>query len=189
MAIGPTDDPERDRLLQFITDTNETFAEGKRGTFWPRNHHRLRRIDGKASRLLDPPEYEDYLLDIMRVTGEVREVSETDLPLLIAAWRRLLPHLDTGPAQSARRHTLLYLFGFDDKGTLADGELTSPRELKQRMKLIGQVNAYTTQPAQRAKKARFAAFASQAPRILQTLRHLGYRHDRRYDDETYDVAS
>ncbi|MGO7338479.1 hypothetical protein AB9E32_34950, partial [Rhizobium leguminosarum] len=48
---------------------------------------------------------------------------------------------------------------------------------------------YTTMPAQRDKNAKFVPFSDEAVRILEFFRHLGYRHDRRYGEDLYDVTN
>lgn len=189
MTKEQTDDTGRDLLRQFISDENKSFAQQTQGKFWPDNHHRLRPLEGEASRLLTSGEYQDYLFHMMRVTGGVPSIGEKDLPPLIAAWRRLLPFLDAGYPQMTSRHKMLFVFGFDDSGALADGGLTSVKELKARVKLISQVSAYQSMRGQRDKKARFTTFTADAPRILQTLRHLGYNHDRSYGDAIYDYTN
>ena len=121
--------------------------------------------------------------------GLCRPVSDKDITLLVDAYRRLLPFLDLGGIQMGRRHEMLFLFGFDEAGPLRGDEAVSAKALKARHKLIHQVGKYTSQPAQRDKKAKFVPFADQAPRILETFRHLGYRHDRRYADDSYDFTN
>lgn len=178
-------------LRTFIADENEAFPERRQGKFWPQNHYRISPLSTKADRLLDPNERTDFYFHFMRVTGDVPPVSDKEMPLLLDAYKRLLPFLDLGGViQMARRHIVLFVFGFDDMGVLPSGETTSAKALKTRLKLTAQVNNYATQPAQREKKAKFAVFADQAARILETLRHLGYRHDRPYGEEDlYDVTS
>lgn len=181
--------PDSDLLRQFTADETESFAQKRQGKFWPRNHHRLRPLSSRAGALLGPAEYEDFLFHLMRVTGSAPSVAEKHIPALLDAYRRLIPHLDIGGViQMARRHEMLFLFGFDDSGSLADGTLASTRDLKARLKLLAQIGAYTSQPAQRDKAAKFLPFAGDAGRILQTLRHLGYHHDRRYGEDLYDIT-
>nr|WP_233141326.1 hypothetical protein [Haematobacter missouriensis] len=181
--------PDSDLLRQFIADETESFAQKRQGKFWPRNHHRLRPLSSRAAALLGPAEYEDFLFHLMRVTGGAPAVAQKHIPVLLDAYRRLIPHLDIGDViQMARRHEMLFLFRFDDSGSLADGTLASTRDLKARLKLLAQIGAYTSQPAQRDKAAKFLPFAGDAGRILQTLRHLGYHHDRRYGEDLYDIT-
>jgi hypothetical protein len=177
-------------LRNFIVDENEAFPERRQGKFWPRNHHRIGPLATKAAGLLDPSERTDFYFHFIRVSGGVPSVGDKEIPLLLNAYRRLLPFLDLGGIiQMGRRHTLLFVFGFDDTGVLPSGETTSAKALKARVKLIMQVDNYTTQPAQREKKAKFIPFVDEAVRVLETLRHLGYRHDRRYGEDLYDVTN
>ncbi|MBP1881705.1 hypothetical protein A6R70_24585 [Agrobacterium rubi] len=177
-------------LRAFLADENDAFPERRQGKFWPRNHHRLSPLVAKVEDLLDQSEREDFYFHLMRVTGGVPQVSEKEMPLLINAYRRLLPFLDDGGIiQMGRRHEMLYTFGFDETGVLDSGETNSAKALKTRRKLISQVGSYTSQPAQRDKKSKFASFADDAVRIQETFRHLGYRHDRRYGEDMYDVTN
>ncbi|MBB2753978.1 UNVERIFIED_ORG: hypothetical protein GGI57_004710 [Rhizobium aethiopicum] len=177
-------------LRTFIADENQAFADRRQGKFWPANHHRIGPLATKASGLLDRDEQVDFYFHFMRVAGGAPLVGEKEMPLLLEAYRRMLPFLDLGGVISMpRRHKLLFVFGFDDAGILPSGETISAKALKARLKLITQVGAYTTMPAQRDKKAKFLPFADEAVRILETLRHLGYRHDRRYGEDLYDVTN
>ncbi|MFC2253932.1 hypothetical protein ACETRX_30160 [Labrys portucalensis] len=177
-------------LRNFLDDENQAFSERRQGQFWPSNHYQISPLATKVSGLLDPSERTDFYFHFMRVTGSVPSVDDKEMPLLLDAYKRILPFLDLGGIiQMSRRHTLLFVFGFDDTGVLPSGEAISAKALKARLKLIAQVDNYTTQPAQREKKARFVPFADQAGRILETFRHLGYRHDRRYGEDLYDVTN
>jgi hypothetical protein len=177
-------DTHSDLLRTFIANENEAFRERFQGKFWPLNHHRITPLATKADGLLDPHERVNFYFHFMRVTGDVPRVGDKEMPLLLDAYTRLLPFLDLGGIiQMARRHVFLFVFGFDEIGVLPSGKTTSAKALKSRLKLVVQVGNYISQPTQREKKAKFATFADEAVRILETLRHLGYRHDRRYDDE------
>ncbi|MCL4065849.1 hypothetical protein M3484_04630 [Pseudomonas sp. GX19020] len=96
---------DSDLLRQFLADETESFAQKRQGKFWPRNHHRLRPLLPKAAALLDPAEYEDLRFHLLRVTGGAPAVAQKDISSLLTAYRRLIPHLDTGGIiQMARRH-------------------------------------------------------------------------------------
>jgi len=177
-------------LRTFITDENEAFANRRQGKFWPANHYRIGPLVTKAAGLLNPNEQIDFYFHFMRVAGGAPSVGDKEMPLLLDAYRRMLPFLDLGGViQMSQRHKLLFVFGFDDTGVLPSGETISAKALKARFKLITQVGNYTTMPAQRDKKAKFVLFADEAVRILETFRHLGYRHDRRYGEDLYDVTN
>jgi hypothetical protein len=176
-------------LRAFISDEDAAFADKRQGKFWPTNHQRIGPLATKVSGLLKNDEKTSFYFHFMRVAGGPPAVSDKEMPLLLDAYRRLLPYLDLkGIIQMSRRHQLLFVFGFDDTGVLPTGETRSAADLKSRLKLIGQIAAYTTMPAQREKKAKFVPFSGEAGRILETLRHLGYRHDRRYGEDLYDVT-
>ncbi|MFS8147335.1 hypothetical protein [Rhizobium sp. BR 249] len=181
--------PDANLLRTFIADENQAFAERRQGKFWPANHHRIGPLAAKVSGLLDPNEQIDFYFHFMRVAAAVPSVGDKEMPLLLEAYGRMLPFLDLGGIiQMSRRHKLLFVFGFDDTGALPSGETVSAKALKARLKLITQVGAYTTMPAQREKKAKFAPFTDEAVRILEVFRHLGYRHDRRYGEDLYSVT-
>lgn len=177
-------------LRSFIADETVALAEERQGRFWPSNHHRITPLITKAAGLLAPGERTDFYLHLMRTSGSIPAVGDREMPLLIAAYRRMLPFLDLrGVIQMSRRHNVLYVFGFDDGGTLPSGATATAAELKRHLRLLAQISNYTSMPAQRDRKDKFAAFAGEAPRLLETLRHLRYRHDRRYDDDLYDVTT
>ena len=124
-------------LREFVTDEAASLAQKRQGKFWPQNHHRLRPLLPKVAKLLEPSDYEDFLFHLMRVTGGVPAIVQKDVPILLSAYRRLIPYLDLGGiVQMARRHEMLFLFGFDDNGALPDGMLTSAQDLKARLRLL-----------------------------------------------------
>ncbi|MGO7445923.1 hypothetical protein ACC668_14590 [Rhizobium ruizarguesonis] len=183
-------DTDAKLLRTFIADENEAFADRRQGKFWPANHYRIRPLATKVSGLLDPNEQIDFYFHFMRIAGGAPLVGDKEMPLLLEAYRRMLPFLDLGGViQMSRRHKLLFMFGFDDTGALPSGETISAKALKARLKLIAQVGNYTTMPAQRDKKAKFVPFADEAVRILEVFQHLGYRHDRRYGEDLYNVTN
>ncbi|AUW46235.1 hypothetical protein [Rhizobium leguminosarum] len=183
-------DTDAKLLRTFIADENEAFADRRQGKFWPANHYRIGPLATKASGLLDPNEQIDFYFHFMRIAGGAPSVGDREMPLLLEAYRRMLPFLDLGGVIPMwRRHKLLFVFGFDDTGALPSGETISAKALKARLKLIAQVGNYTTMPAQRDKKAKFIPFADEAVRILEVFQHLGYRHDRRYGEDLYDVTN
>jgi hypothetical protein len=60
-------------------------------------------------------------------------------------------------------------------------------QLKDYMKLVNQCLKYSHLPGQRAKVKNFAPFAHHGERLYQTLKHLGYHHDRRYGDKIWSI--
>lgn len=70
-------------------------------------------------------------------------------------------------------HADFYYHFMRISGSVSSGELTSAKLLKARLKLIGQVGNYTSQPAQRDEKTRFSAFSADASHILNPLRVWG----------------
>src|SRR5690349_16858861 len=71
---------------------------------------------------------------------------ESEFPQLVAAYRELLPLLDQSTGYLARRHELLFCFGFDETGILPEGATTSAEQLKDYIKLITQCQKYTSLP-------------------------------------------
>lgn len=184
-------DADANLLRAFIADEHAAFSLKQQGKFWPANHYRIAPLATKVADLLAPNERTDFYFHFMRASGGVPAVSEAEMPILLEAYRRVLPFLDLGGViMMASRHKTLFAFGFDGQGGLPSGETMSAKALKARLKLLAQVNNYTTMPGQRDKKARFVPFANEAVRILETFRHLGYRHDRRYGrDDLYDITN
>jgi hypothetical protein len=183
-------DANAELLRTFLADETKAFPERRQGKFWPLNHHWISPLVTRAHKLLDEDERTDLYFHFMRVTGNVPAVSEKEMPLLLDAYGRLLPVMDIGGIiQMARRHEFLFVFGFDDTGVLASGKTSAAEALKLRRKLIRQVTIYTNLPGQLKSKVKFVSFADEAVRILETLRHLAYRHDRRYGDDLYDVVN
>jgi hypothetical protein len=178
-----TDDPQAKLLADFIADEAAAFPN-EQGGFWPSNHHRITASLGKVPQFLDPEKRVCFYFHYLRVSGRIPVVSEGELPSLVAAYRGLLPRIDQGFPNQAKRLDTLFAFGFDDDGPLPDGETSSAVDLKRHIATLTQTKRYTTLPAQRKNGDRFKPFIGEAPRVLQTFWHLNYRHDRRYSDYT-----
>lgn len=177
-------------LRSFIADEDQALAADRQGRFWPSNHHMIRPLAARPGVDLTPDERTRFYAHFIRVSGEIPAVPDKEMPPLIDAYRSLLPRIDgRGAAFLARRHVLLFAFGFDETGPLPSGTTTMAKDLKARLKTVTQIGKYTSLPAQRDKKASFLPFNDEAPRLLETLRHLAYRHDRRYADDLYDVLN
>ncbi|WP_439495121.1 hypothetical protein [Bosea sp. (in: a-proteobacteria)] len=108
-------------------------------------------------------------------------VPQAEFATLQQAYRRLLPPKQSQPAVLAKPLPLLWIFGFDENGSVAGGPTANAAELKQRLKLLNYVCKFSHLPGQRAKAKNFAAFTGEGERLLATLRHLNYRHDKRDD--------
>lgn len=174
----------------FIADEDEALQQERQGHFWPQNHHLLGPHAAKLPAALTPDQRTRFYFHYLRVAGGIPAVSNKELPLLRDAYRQVLPLQDRGyPVNSSERHINLLVFGFDESGSLPIGETSTATDLKTRLKLVSQLGKYTTLPNQRAKKVKFAPFAEDGERILQLLRHLRYRHDRRYGDDLYDTVN
>ncbi|MBB3163856.1 hypothetical protein FHS25_004351 [Rhizobium laguerreae] len=121
-------DTDAKLLRTFIADENEAFADRCQGKFWPANHYRIGPLATKASGLLDPNEQIDFYFHFMRIAGGAPSVGDKEMPLLLEAYRRMLPFLDLGGViQMSRRHKLLFVFGFDDTGALPAARRFRPR--------------------------------------------------------------
>ncbi len=174
----------------FIADEDKALEQERQGRFWPQNHHLLRPYAAKLPAALTPEQRTRFYFHYLRVAAGIPAVSNKELPLLTEAYRQVLPLQDQGdPMNNSTRHINLVVFGFDESGPLPIGATSTAQELKARLKLVTQLGNYTTLPNQRAKKAKFALFADEGERILQVLRHLRYRHDRRYGDDLYNTVN
>ena len=105
------------------------------------------------------------------MTGGIPDVPDKELPHLVAGYRKLIPLLDTSAARMAERHRLLFGFGFDEEGTLADGATADAKQLKDYVKLIAHCTKYSHLPGQRAKIQNFGPYAHHGERLYQTLAH------------------
>ncbi|UFW67147.1 hypothetical protein RlegWSM1455_27875 (plasmid) [Rhizobium laguerreae] len=98
-------DTDAELLRTFIADENEAFADRRQGKFWPANHYRIGPLATKASGLLDPKEQVDFYFHFMRVAGWAPLVGDREMPLLLEAYRRMLPFLDLGGSSRCRGGT------------------------------------------------------------------------------------
>ncbi|MEM7059374.1 MAG: hypothetical protein AAF557_17460 [Pseudomonadota bacterium] len=179
--------PDGALLYDFIEDEIEAYRNQDQGKFWPRNHHKIRPVAPQATKILDPAHLEEFYVHWMRVNGDGPPgVGPEGWPAASAAARRIAKDVDDyGRGRMMVRFVLLILFGCDDEGDLPAGAVLDPTELSENMALLQQLRAYTSMPNQWDKAAQFAKFAHHAPRLLQILRYLGYRHDTRSIKEEY----
>ncbi len=172
-------------LSTFIADEDAAVRAGQWGQLWPSHHHLIRAAASKASQYLEPADRQQLYFHLLRVSGGIPEVPDKELPHLVAGYRKLIPLLDTSAARMADRHKLLFGFGFDEEGTLADGATADAKQLKDYVKLIAHCTKYSHLPGQRAKIQNFKPYAHHGERLFQTLSHLGYCHNKRHDPEAY----
>jgi hypothetical protein len=177
------DRAEQTKLFKaFLADETAAWAEDRQGEFWPSNHHRLDPALPDLPLCLEPADRERCYCHLLRVSGGIPAVAETEFPLLVAGYRQLLPDIDRGFPNRASRLKTLFAFGFDGEGALSGGATAGAKELKLRNKVLAQTAKYTSLPSQREKLEKFRPLAGEAERILQVLRHLGYRQGRRNAD-------
>ncbi len=185
--------PKAEILHAFIRDEEEALGAGRnQGHFWTMNHHRIGPLVPQAGKLLDGNReaIEALYFHLMRRAGGIPAHPKSEPAHLIAAYQKVLPIIDTPVLNALPRHTSLYIFGFDDMGALPDAGSSEITDFISRMKIVAQVGKYSTMPAQRKAQPRFEPFLDAAPRILRTLQHLNYRHDRRYPhrDDIYNYT-
>ncbi|MGK9167615.1 hypothetical protein KXR53_15025 [Inquilinus limosus] len=172
-------------LRTFIADEDAAFAiRRKFGSFWTTHHHRIGPLLTKAAHHLSPDERTRLYFHALR-RGNLPAVPDEEFARFLSAYRDLLPILDDLSANSLDRLCGLFCFGFDPDGELPAGTTKTAKTFKLHLKTLDQTQKYTTLPAQRDKLEKFVPFVGEAPRILETLRHLGYRHDRRFGEASY----
>jgi hypothetical protein len=182
--MAPEQDPQT-LLLTFIADEDAAIRMGQWGQLWPSHHYSIRAAVSEASRYLEPADRQQLYFHLLRVTGGIPDVPDKELPHLVAGYRKLIPLLDTSAARMAERHRLLFGFGFDEEGTLADGATADAKQLKDYVKLIAHCTKYSHLPGQRAKIQNFGPYAHHGERLYQTLAHLGYCRNKRHSPEIY----
>lgn len=173
--MTPDDTDSKRLLLAFIEDEDQALAGNRKASFWSSNHYEIKPAFKRAEALLSPEQRLRLYTHTLRTGSTIPTVSAKDFPLLVAAYRSLLHSLDTQPYA---RLGLLYCFGFDDQGPLPAGETATTAALKHHQKTLEQVSKYTNLPGQRDKVTKFAEFAAEGERVLQTLRHIAYRAGR-----------
>lgn len=167
-------------LSTFIADEDEALGTGRQGQFWPTKHYLVTEALSKAEHHLEPADRQQAYCHYMRLSGLIPTTSDAEFPHLVAAYRKLLPLLDTRDAGLTRRHLLLFCFGFDENGALPDGVTSRGKDLRSYLKLTAHCLKYSHLPGQRAKVQSFRSYAHFGERIYQTLKHLGYYCQRQY---------
>lgn len=177
----------KEMLLAFIEDEDYAIATGKQGYLWPSHHGLIASSILKAGWHLSEDQRTQAYFHYLRLNKLPPALPQGEFSHLVTAYRKIIPILDSSSAYLARRHILLFCFGFDERGSLPDGATTNPEQLKDFTKFIVQCQKYTSLPGQRAKVKNFTAFAHHSERLYQTLKHLGYRYDRRYGDTIWSI--
>jgi hypothetical protein len=178
-------------LFDFIQAGDAAFAAGGQDRFWPMNHHRITPLIPKAGKLLTKRDHRSLLFHAMRRGMMPKSRNPEDLAALIDVYRRLVPLLDQAQVNSLDRLPALFRFGFDDTGALPGSDERSAADDTRHARFLDYAWSYTNIPGQTKKIGKFAAFTDLAPRMLVTLRHLRYNHDRRYsgDPDYYNYNS
>ncbi len=109
-------------------------------------------------------------------------VPQAEFAALQQAYRSLLPLEKGRPGGLPRSLPLLWLFGFDENGPVAGKPTANAAELNRRLKLLNYLGKFDHLPGQRSKARNLAAFVGEGERLLATLRHSDYRHEKRGDD-------
>jgi hypothetical protein len=163
-------------LLDFIADEDTALAAGKQGEFWPRNHHWFDPYLTQAESCLDAFTLQRLYFHMLRL-GQLLAVSDKALPALISAYREVLPHIEEDGFRNCRLE-YLFCFGFDEHGELPSGATRTAATLKNHVRTLDKIKRFTTLENQRNKAETFLPFVAEAPRILESFRHLGYRNGR-----------
>jgi len=175
-------------LSTFIADEDQAMVTEQQGLFWAMNRSLIQAALPKAPRHLTPADRQRVYFHFLRMEGRIPVVPDKELPHLVEGYRGLLPWLDTSQAKLAQRHALLFGFGFDDTGTLADGATESSQQLKDYVRFMYHCTKYWNLAGQEAKIRNFSPYAHHGERAYQTLAHLGYYHDRQYGPESSRTA-
>ncbi len=167
-------------LLGFIEDENRSNQDGY-GSFYPRNHYKIKSAIPSAPRYLDEDQRLTLYRYFIRRANAVPKIAKKDFPLLSKAYAAEKP-------VKWKRIYFTYLFGFNETGDLPSGRVEEYSEFIRRGKTMTQCDKYIRLPAQREKIAKFAPFAeTDAALLLETLQHIGYIYSLPKEQNTYSA--
>lgn len=179
---------DKELLAMFVRLSDNVETADEASEFWASNHHLISPLVPRADKLLDAESHEALLHQLMRQTFTIWPAPKSHFERIVSAYRRILPMLDDPARNSLRRHVGLFLFGFDDIGSLSSGPTPAAQDYESYRKFLVYAASFANIPAQWKKSGKFREFSDLAPRMLETLRRLAYKHDRFYpgDPTLYD---
>lgn len=170
----------KELLTTFVRLAGNAETAYEAAEFWASNHHLISPLVPRADKFLDAESHEALLHHLMRRTFTIWPAPKQHFERIVSAYRAILPIIDDPQKNRLRRHCGLFLFGFDDAGALSGGPTLTAQDYEAYRKFLTYAASFTNIPAQWKKSGKFGEFSGLAPRMLETLRQLGYNHDRFY---------
>ena len=179
IKIGPDIDSRRAASFfrEYIADEEAALREGRQGHFYASNWPALESMREMVEDLLGPEERQRLYFHWMRAQGKAW-CSKNDFDLLKRAYQEIIPMLDFSYPRniSFQRFIGIYLFGFDDRGALTEGATVDFESFSKFNVILSSFVSWKELPKKKKKFSSFANTPGIAARILQTLRHVNYRH-------------
>lgn len=165
-----------DRMLEhFILDEDAALMRKEQGSFYPNNHHHIKPLVAKASKLLPPSRQVDLYFHLLRLNVSPPVKTRNEFETLNTAYTRVLPLIDRGyPVCSLARPKGLFLFGRDDRGALFDAEMqTDTHETyAHHLATWRYFDGFSNMPGMLSKKIKFAELGSNTVLVERVTRVL-----------------
>jgi hypothetical protein len=171
-------------LEAFITDEDSALVKRKQGHFYPSNHHRISPLVAKAPKILGPSERRQFYFHLLRLNHPPAIKIEEEVPVLVEAYRQLLPLFDRGyPDTHLDNATGVLLFGFDNVGALPEEPPVNLANYTTFFKCWQHLNSSSHIPAMLKKRQKFQDLASNPTilnRVQKAMTHIRYQHNGAY---------
>lgn len=160
-------------LEQFIVDEDLHFTNGEQGLYWPRNHHIITPLVGRAPKLLPEDRCVDLYFHLLRLDYFPATKSPAEFNRLLEAYARLIPLFHRGyPYCVMRSPKGLFLFGYDDEGHLSGVPQLSYESLVGHLKFWRYADSFWHMPGMLKKQHKFLELSSDSvllDRVTKTL--------------------
>jgi hypothetical protein len=160
-------------LEQFIQDEAAALLQEEQGSFYPDNHHLIKPLVAKATKLLPPSQQVELYFHLLRLNECPPIKTEAEFDTLGAAYTRVLTLLDHGyPVCRLDRPKGLFLFGRDRQGSLAEEPVATHETYARHLAAWRYLDGFTNMPGMLSKKAKFAELGADLALVERVTRVL-----------------
>ncbi|WP_431286343.1 hypothetical protein [Roseateles chitinivorans] len=169
------DTPERQLLLDFISDEATSLRYGEQGKFWPSHHHLITPLIDQAGTFLVPAEHTAFFFHLLRLDHPPSLTSEEDFALLLRAYEGLRSIVWRGyPVCSLPLHAAVFLFGNDQFARLPGEPEPSLAGYQSSLTFLRYARSFSHMPGIMGKRQKFVDLSADralVARVRKTLVH------------------
>lgn len=160
-------------LEQFIHDEAAALLQAEQGSFYPDNHHLIKPLVAKATKLLPPSQQVELYFHLLRLNVCPPVKTEAEFDALGAAYTRVLALFDHGyPVCCLDRPKGLFLFGRNRQGPLAGEPVVTHETYARHLTAWRYLDGFAHMPGMLSKNAKFAELSADPALVERTTRVL-----------------